>query len=39
MMNMLQMITGVVELKDLDGEGYYDDMRHVTMRKIKREYS
>lgn len=30
---------GVVELIDLDGEGYYDDFRLVTMRKLKREYA
>lgn len=30
---------GVVELNDLDGEGYYDDFRLMTMRKIKREYA
>jgi len=29
---------GVVELNDLDGEGYYDEMRHITMRKLKRVF-
>ena len=29
---------GVVILDDLDGEGYYDDLRMITMRKILRDY-
>ena len=30
---------GVVEICDLDGEGYYDAINMVTMRKIKREFA
>jgi hypothetical protein len=30
---------GVVEIRDLDGEGYYDSIQHITMRKIKRDYA
>jgi hypothetical protein len=29
---------GVVMLDDLDGEGYYDEIRMITMRKLKRMY-
>lgn len=30
---------GVVEICDLDGEGYYDQINMITMRKIKRDYA
>jgi hypothetical protein len=29
---------GVFELIDLDGDGYYDEMRQITMRKLRRLY-
>jgi len=30
---------GIVILEDLDGEGYYDGVRTVTLRKIMKKYS
>lgn len=30
---------GVVEINECDGEGYYDELRQVTMRKLRRMYS
>ncbi len=30
---------GIVMLNELDGQGYYDHLELITMRKLKREYS
>jgi len=29
---------GIIVLKDIDGEGYYDEIRSITMRKLMRDY-